>query len=219
MKKILLLIGVFSCLYACNSNQSNTSNSPTEISQKIDSTKDKEEIENLIKQVLRWDDGDGGIYLLTTPEKEGDFYVGLNLTELKTNIEKLKAPGLFADEFLENYNKIIVTIDKKLRTKEVKWSTGDISPFGFMSEVDPWTLTQGEIPDDSPDWLNNIKVEITTLNDTRAEAAWKYGKPEANMEALEATFSYKFKTVKENGKWKIAYLQGFDYDEATKVYE
>ncbi len=33
---------------------------------------------------------------------------------------------------------------------------------------------------------------------------------------LGKIFSYKFNVVKADGKWKISYLQGFDYKESIK---
>ena len=54
------------------------------------------------------------------------------------------------------------------------------------------------------------------LNNDRAELNWKWGGLYSNVDSSWKEFSYKFQAVKENEIWKVAYLQGFDFDEITQ---
>jgi hypothetical protein len=130
---------------------------------------------------------------------------------LKVNLEKLRAANFFSAGFIENYNQIILTLDKKFKNKEFgKWSTGELPPFSFANDVSPWCDCQ-----DNLSW-DLVEVKIINLNNEKGELYWTWGKSELNGDASWKAFSYKFGVEKENGKWKISYLQGFDFKESTR---
>ena len=43
---------------------------------------------------------------------------GIDFDKQNQNLEKLKKTGFFADEFIDNYNHIIQTLDKKIKNNE-----------------------------------------------------------------------------------------------------
>ena len=128
------------------------------------------------------------------------------MEKLKTNLEKLRETGFFATEFIENYNQILITLDRKLRNKEFEfesWFVGDLPIFKFANGSNPWCFCQGY----SESQLNGI--EIIKLNDKSGELKCKWTEGSSWID-------FKFNVVKEDNKWKISYMQGFDFEEGTK---
>ena len=185
-----------------------------ENSQITNSRKDREEIENLIRSVLKWADSNNAIDILPMAMDNDDIYIGFDLGRLRSNLDKLKATGLFSREFIGNYERIILTLDKKLRGGEFeKWPVGELPHFRFANGVNPWCECQ-DVPYDEPDPWNHIEVEVVELGNEAGEFVWRWGGLGPEMDSGWKEFSYSFRTVKENGKWKVAYLQGFDFEEA-----
>jgi hypothetical protein len=132
------------------------------------------------------------------------------------NLEKLNETNLFAKEFIENYNQIIQTLDRKIKSNEFdKWNIYELPTFIFANDVNPWCLCQ-DVPYDNPNPWDLVEVEIINLNSEKGELNWKWGKTERIAAPGWKEFTYRFKVTKENGKWKIAYLQGFDFKESTR---
>lgn len=166
---------------------------------------DKQQIETLIRKAYEWIETKGSNSDFDPVEnKKGDKYIGLNLKAHNKRLEELKKSNFFAQEFLDNYNKIGLKIGDNLKTKKIEWLVGDLPPYG--NDTNAWCNCQ-----DYPEqyWktlkLNNLKVENDKATFSWTWTAWKDGG------------KYKVKAVKENGIWKIAYLEGFDYNALTKI--
>lgn len=201
----ILILGllVFGCKQADNKNTLATN----EKSASADG--DKEEIKNLVRQVYKWQEAQKSSNNEMITDDKDSIYIGLNLEQLKLDVKELKETGLFADEFIDNYNKIYLTIDQKLKNKEFEWFVGDLPPFG--NEANPWCNCQ-DVPYDKPNPWDLIEVEIINLQSDKGELNWKWGNPELNGASDWEEFAYRFRVVKENGSWKIAYLEGFDFE-------
>ena len=210
-----LMLGLifFSC------NQSRSSEKPTveqtKNVQQVDSLKDKEEIQNLIRQTLKWADSKSVIDILPMlTDSQDSVYIGFDMKKHKSNLDTLRATGFFANEFIENYNQIILTLDKKLRNREFdEWLVGELPTFSFANDADPWCDCQ-DVPYDNPSPWGNVEIEVIKLNNDKAQLIWKWGGLDSKMDSTWNDFSYKFRTIKENGKWKIAYMEGFDFDKS-----
>jgi hypothetical protein len=214
MKHIKLTTLIFGLLlFGCKQ----TDNKSTSISaEKVEtSTDEKEQIQNLIRQALNWADSKNSIDLLPViADSKDSLYLGFDLELHKQNLDKLRQTNLFSTEFIENYNKIILTFDKGLKNgKYEQWMVGELPPFNFSSDVDAWTLSQ-DVPYDNPNPFDFVEVKLLDIN--KGEVNWKWGKPELITEPSWKDFAYKFKVVKEDNKWKISYLEGFDFKESTK---
>lgn len=214
MKLIKLTTLIFGLLFfGCNQTDNNT-DSLTE--EKVStSANDKEQIQNLIRQVLNWANTKNSIDLLPVlADTKDSIYIGFDLEKHKQNLEKLRKTNLFATEFIENYNQIILTLDKGLKNGNYdKWLVGDLPTFIFANDVDPWTMCQ-DVPYDNPNPLDFIEVKI--VNADNGEVEWKWGKLKTNSDLGWKTFTYKFRVVKESHQWKIAYLAGFDFKDNTR---
>jgi hypothetical protein len=178
---------------------------------------DKKEIQSLIRNMLmigesHWID----LVPLLTDSKDS-LHVGFDLKKLKTNLEELKTTNYFSAEFIDNYNKIILTLDKEMKDRKFSpWSTGELPPFNFANDVDPWCDCQ-DVPYDKPTPWYLVEVGVINLNNEKGELYWKWGKLGVDVSQDWRDFRYKFKVKKEDGKWKISYLQGFDFDDSIKI--
>ncbi len=216
-----LILGLI--FYACN-QPPKTINLPENLTEETvtdstvaESSKDKEEVQILIREMLIWADSKECIDLLPViTDSKNSIYVGFDLDKHKQNLEKLKATNFFVTEFIENYNQIILTLDNGLRNgKYEEWLVGDLPTFVFANGVNPWCLCQ-DIPYDNPNPWSFITIEIIDLDYAKGELNWKWGNLENNSNPNWKEFKYKFRVVKENNQWKIAYLEGFDFEESTK---
>ena len=60
-------------------------------------------------------------------------------------------------------------------------------------------------------------MHVVNLNKKEGELYWTWGKLGADVDSSWKKFTYKFKVEKEDGKWKVSYLEGFDFKESVKV--
>jgi hypothetical protein len=208
MKQIIATTLVFGfLLFGCNQADNKTT-SGTE----GQTSADEEQIKNLIRQVLNWSDTTTTIELLPTlADSKDSVYIGFDLNKHKGNLDKLRQTDLFANEFIENYNQIILTIDKGLKEGAYgQWLVGDLPTFMFSNDHSPWCNCQ-----DNDDW-NKVEVRVIKLADGEGELEWTWGNSTADTQPSWKEFAYKFRVVKENDKWKVSYLSGFDFKESTR---
>ena len=172
---------------------------------------DTGQVEQLIRKVLVWADSKNSINLLPMlTDKRDSFYIGFDLNKHNENLDKLRGTDFFANEFINNYDQIILTLDKKLRNKNFEpWMVGDLPTFPFANDVDPWCDCQ-----DYLDW-DSVVVQVIQINGNRWNLRWKWGNPEVAGDPGWREFYYDFTAIKENGKWRVAYMNGFDFHEGT----
>src|SRR5690606_19710413 len=156
------------------------------------------------------------LHPVITDSKDG-VYIGFDLEKHKDNLTILKSTGFFAAEFIDNYDQIILTLDKGLRDGTYEqWLVGDLPTFIFANDVDPWCQCQ-DVPYDNPSPWGLVEVEPISLDEKKGTLNWKWGGPlEQNSAPGWKEFRYDLRVVKEVGKWKIAYLRGFDFKESTR---
>jgi hypothetical protein len=107
---ITLLLGLF--LFGCG--QAGSKNSSSQSDTIVDSNGDKEQIGNLVKQVLKWHEKNGVLAGFEPIFIPNDSLVqGMDLTILKPELKKLTESKLFDKEFVDNYESIVLKIDKK----------------------------------------------------------------------------------------------------------
>jgi hypothetical protein len=163
MKHIKLTTLIFGLLlFGCNQ----ADNKRTSVTEKkaTTSANDIEQIQNLIRQVLNWADTKKSIDLLPVlADSKDSLYIGFDLDKHKQNLDKLQKTNFFATEFIENYNQIILNLDKGLRNGNIeKWLVGDMPTFNFSSNVNPWTGSQ-DIPYDDPNPFDYVEINTITI--------------------------------------------------------
>ena len=191
-------------------NKDNQTTSEKKYLKPFDTLKVKKEIKELIVKTLTWTDSDNSIDLLPMKGDSSDVCVGFELNKHKRNLNRLKETDFFTDEFIENYNQIILTLDKDVRNNDYdKFWINEIPPFVFASGVSPWCECQDNLP-----W-KIIELDVFTINNNQGELAWYWGKTNQDINSNWNEFKYKFRVSKEDSKWKISYLQGFDFKQVT----
>jgi hypothetical protein len=177
----------------------------------IENSNDKDEIQNLIRQALTWANAEKSFDLLPAISDNNDsIYIGFDLKKLKVNLDTLKATNFFSNEFINNFYQIILTLDKKLKNHEYYvWLVGELPPFNFSNDVNPWCYCQ-EIPYDDPNPWGLVEINVLKLDTNKGELTWTWGKTDW------PDILYRFNVTKEEGKWKISYMKGFDYNESIK---
>lgn len=178
---------------------------------------DEAEINSLIRQMLKWADSRQSIDLLpVVPDSSRTYYTGLDLEKHGRNLEKLRATDLFAEEFIGNYDELIRTIDRRLRNGEFEaWPVITMPTFTFGNNGSPWCLCQG-VPYSKPSPWDFIETEVVDLDSAKGELRWKWGNLGDNPDPAWKEFAYTFRVARENNKWKITYLQGFDLAQSTR---
>ena len=200
--QILLFISVltnFSC------NQSGETNT------KAVNQPDKETIEKLIKKVLSWSETKATIDLLPAiTDNKDTLIIGFDMIKLKSNLDKLKNTGLFSKEFIDNYSNIIVTLDKKMRNGEYdKWYVGELPTFIFANDYDPWWNGQERFS------IQNGSIEQIKLDQNSGEFNFICGEKGSGCEGMD-NYKMRFRVIREDDKWKISYMEGFDFKESTR---
>jgi len=128
-------------------------------------------------------------------DEQDSAYIGLDLEKHKKRLTELKKTGFFAEDFLKNYDKIALSIDADLKNKKMEWLVGDMPPFGI--DANPWCNCQ-----DNPDnYWKTLTIKDLELNNNVATFNWTWG----------SDFNYTIKAIKTGDKWKITYLQGFNF--------
>jgi hypothetical protein len=158
---------------------------------------DSVKLTRLVRDLYKWHETKRMKYEGFKPLKRnatGTLYTSIDLDENQKAIEELKQTGLFASDFLNEYRKIAERMDKELRDGSSLWPEGELSTFG--DDVDAWCNCQ-DFPDQ---YWNVIKLADIKINNKNADFKWTWGD----------NFYYKTKAIKENGNWRISYLQGFD---------
>ncbi|MBP6425050.1 MAG: hypothetical protein KAX93_05450 [Flavobacterium sp.] len=200
---LALLLMTVLCV-SCNNSKTNTST--TIITEKT-AGNDKAQIEKLIKSVNSWGGSANGSYGITyyTIDKKTGNCTGIDRKKHQLELEKLKKSDYFSADFIENFNQIGLKQDQLIKTKKIPaWKPSEeVNPFRNSS---PWCNCQ-----DGGD-MKKIQIKIIDLNDQKGSLSWTWSEPDYSK-----GFEYKFNVEKENGKWKIAYLEGFDFEKNTKL--
>ena len=194
---IILLLGISLLGYG----QRGSKNTQAKADTISDTNNDKAQIEKLVKQVLKWHDING-IYtgFETNYNPKDSMAIGMNLDTLKNELNELRKSDLFDKEFIDNYNKIVLKIDEKIKkSKDYAWQNGDMPSF---AGADPWCDCQN-IPYENP-W-DKIVFKFLSIDKENADLTWTWGNS-----IWSKDFNYRVKAKKTNGKWRISYLQGFD---------
>jgi len=210
MKYIGLLFLIFGITFSsCNQKSKTITKTENELEkiETFDKSIDKKEIRELIRQLYKWEDKNQiTIGQTAITDKNDEKVIGFDTNKNLEFVDQFRKTKLFSEEFLSNYQKIVETLDKKIKTKEMEWLAGDIPPFGNGNN--PWCNCQDE---PSVEYWDKIKITFIEINQSEATLTWTWEQSD-----WSENFNYKVKVTKENDKWKISYLQGFDFVEMTK---
>jgi len=176
------------------------------INKKIE-TSDREEIENLIKDLYKWTSTESIIITGFEPILDEDeiYAVGLDFETLEERNIVYKNSGYFSESFLENYRELWIILDNEIKTGRIVWNISDGIPYHSVNS-NLWTLSQ-DFPDGA--WWDNIVFNFTGLNEESATLEWGWG--DTNFSSTPK--KYEIELDKINGEWKISYIEGFEKQE------
>lgn len=208
---IILIFGLLSCKHDKGHEVPVTKANVSVKLKSQDTSADKKAIQSLIRKMLNWSQSKNNIDLVPVLTDSTDsLCIGFDLKKLQEDADKLKATGFFSSEFIDNYKRIVLTLDSEMKNKDFdKWSTGELPPFNFANDVDPWCDCQ-DTPYDNPNPWDLVIVNLISLNNTDGKLYWTFADPKSNG-AADWKNPYKFDVKKEGDDWKISYLQGFDF--------
>lgn len=156
---------------------------------------DSIDLTKLVRSVYKWQDGEGMGNDFDPKGLEGDsLYRGIDWHAYNKRVKKLKETNYFHQRFLESHKQIAQYIDTALRSGRETWPKDELPSFGY--DASPWCNCQ-DAPSENA-W-DSLTVTDLKLENGQADFNWTWGDH----------FSYKMKAVKENGAWKISYLEGF----------
>lgn len=162
---------------------------------------DKAAIGSLVRNMYIWNEKRDYKHEFE-PVVKDSYVVGYNLDSHKLYLKELRDSGFFAEEFIANIDKIFKEQNQLLNSGKLKWSDGEMGP--FQGDVNSWCSCQDEPAEDA---YNKITLHYEDLSSTTAKFYWNWEGFGDNWTAEH----YNMRTVKEGGKWKIAYMQGWDY--------
>jgi hypothetical protein len=166
-------------------------------------TSDSTEIINLLKQVYKWHDNNQNKLIDFDVIVKDSFQTALNYLSFNKTFEAIKKTNFFSTSFINNYKKIADRINFKLTTAHPKYPN-EIN-FAYQ-DADPWTYFQ----DDADKYWETFKISNFVLSTDKASLKW-------NVKIKSWTSEkYAVKFEKENGFWKLSYLEGFDIDKYYK---
>lgn len=163
-----------------------------------DSNQDSIALTKLIRQAYKWHEKSINAmdFEPKTNRTTDTVYAGIDWTAHTNRLKAIKESNYFDKRFIVNYQKIAEDLDAALKSGKMVWPVNELPPFGY--DANPWCNCQ-----DNPDnYWDIIKVTDLNLNTDKADFSWTWGDG----------FTYKTKATKDNGVWKISYLEGFNPD-------
>jgi hypothetical protein len=202
---ILILISGFLLVNCKTSTEHTDSSNQIQQIDTIDLPSEKIKIEKLIRQVLTWSDNDTSLILVPIIGDSLMQPTGFDLDQLDKNLLILEKTDYFAKEFLDNYNKIIKTLDINVKSKVYGdgWFINELPMFKFANGWSPWCCCQGF----SDSQIKGTEVIRIDSDNAECKLTWIEG---------ASWIDFRFDVTKVDGTWKISYLQGFDFDESIK---
>jgi hypothetical protein len=164
---------------------------------------DSVEVINLLREVYRWHDKYQDSLTDFSIIVKDSFQVGLNYDSLNKTVGVLKQTNYFSSSFFDNYKKLADFVNNKLISAHPKY-LNEIN-FDFQ-DADPWTGFQ----DSAPDYWDNFKITDYKSTARSASLKWLIQTKDLSSEKYSVGFS------KENGEWKVSYLEGFDLEKYKK---
>lgn len=196
IKPIIILV-LFS-FFGCKDNEKSENSNQIE-ENNLEKTTDVAELEKLTRDLYKWIETESSIedFVPLQKEKTDTIYTKLDLELNEKRVIELINTNFFTKGFIENYKKIVLTIDQKMRNKTLVYYIGNLPPYG--NDANPWCNCQ----DNPEDYWGKISLKDVKIINNKATYKWTWGDQ----------FEYKVEAEKENGVWKISYLQGFDFNQ------
>ena len=206
MKILFLNLSLLAFLPACHQNNPASNGQSNRIVKDATiqrANNDSAELISLLKEVFKWHDKNQSSLPDFNVIVKDSFQTGLNVESFNKTFTALKETNFFSSSFLDNYNKIGNYINNKLTNANPKY----LNEINFPSQdADCWTSFQ----DDAPNFWNDLKIADYKSSPDSASLKWWIKIDDWTSGKQPVKFA------KENGKWKLSYIEGFDMDKYYK---
>jgi hypothetical protein len=200
MKTILTasFIAVFALLVmSCNHGSQKTDKTIVKAAI-ADSTGDSVALTKLVQAFYKWQETKGKGSDFDPKNIAGDsLFRGIDWDAHNKRVKTLQESNFLDQHFFNNYQQIAQYLDTALKSGREQWVKDELPSFGY--DGNPWCNCQ-----DSPvdNYWEILKLVNLKIENNHADFAWTWGDG----------FMYRTKAIKENGTWKISYLEGFRPD-------
>ncbi|MDB5274024.1 MAG: hypothetical protein JWO58_2391 [Chitinophagaceae bacterium] len=197
LSSCLCLLFFIHCTHSSDSTQIDAKDSTyTEHALIANDSTDKANIAQLLREVYNWYETKEYNQAYFDLHEKDSIYTGIDTLALTKKINRWKALNYFAPAFFEEYRSLAQKVDQEL--KKDKYMLGDIPPY---ADADLWCNCQ-DFPNE---YWNSLIIKDLVIKDNNASLYWTWSSKE-----YESGFKYHVKLQKENGQWKVSYLEGLD---------
>ncbi|WP_345057447.1 hypothetical protein [Hymenobacter glaciei] len=139
-------------------------------------------------------------------------FTGIDWDAYNKESEIFRQTNYFSQEFLNRHRAIATTIDSSVKKASVEWRNFNDGIPLWSTDADDWCGCQ-----DSPDeyWKQLSISNLKLSNNNTAVFNWAWG----IKDGVEPPFTYKMKAKKENGVWRISYMDGFSHYGTVADYD
>lgn len=166
-------------------------------------TYDSTQIVNLLKQVYAWHDKNQSNLPDFDVIVKDSFQTAINYDSFNRTFAAIKKTNFFSSSFINNYKKIADKINYRLINANPKY-LNEIN-FSYQDQ-DPWTYFQ----DDAGQYWKIFKISNVIISPDKASLYWRV------RIGTWSSDKYAVRFEKENGIWKVSYLEGFDLEKYYK---
>ena len=191
------------------SNKNSTSSEDKVAIGKLDNA--RIELTALIRQVYEWhmtkriDD-----FPYKYEEPADTLIMGIDWEKYNNNIEVFKQTNFFSRDFFTRHKNIALSLDTSIKKADKKWrNINDGIPL-WATNADDWCGCQ-DYPDNY--WEKLTIHDLNIINDF-ASFYWTWDEP-----VKSNSFKYKMTAKKEDDKWKINSIEGFDNYYSIEHYD
>lgn len=170
---------------------------------------DSTALTTLVRNVYEWHltlhKKNGFPFKITGTKK--DLIAGVDWDAYENEMQELRKTHYFSDYFFAAHQTLARSIDSSIQQTDKKWCNANDGMSIWETGADDWCDCQ-DYPDDY--WklltLNNFKFEKGMVS-----FYWSWGENNEKQ--------YQMKAIKEEGKWKISHMQGFNSHSTVAGYK
>jgi len=169
---------------------------------------DSIELTTLVRNVYEWHETkfrrNGYPYKLNTPTDS--IFIGIDWDAYEKDMDVFKKTDFFSKNFFETHKAIGLSIDSSIKQSSVKWrNINDGIPI-WDTDADDWCGCQ--------DYPENYWKTLTLSNFIYDNGIVTFFWTWENKNEKQ----YKMKAIKEDGKWRISYIEGFTFYGTATYY-
>lgn len=172
---------------------------------------DSIELTQLVRHVYKWrlanelDD-----FPYEVDSKSPEIFIGIDWKIYDRNIRTLESTNFFSEEFFRTHRNIALSLDSSIRKADIEWRNFEDGIPLWSPDADDWCSCQ-DYPDD---YWKILTITNLELEDQIASFNWTW-----DTGPTDYPHYYPVTAKKENIKWKITWLNGFNNYQSAEYYD